>query len=1343
MMLNCALSAFMKPRDLFLGLYFFIFLVGQSSAAIRDGLTAYWTFDQTLADQAGLFSGTDNSVSNNLVFRGTGSTFGPGRFGSGGYQGNGNGYAETADSADVDENNNQISVSAWVRVNSLDTSWQAILSKGEQSNYRLHRFSDTDTVAWAGGSSDIADSAISINDGQWHHIVGTSHPSRGVTLYLNGVEIASNSSGANLGNSSNPLMIGTNPDRLARRWDGEIDDVAIWNRELSSTEVSMIFNNNASLQSILDDNPNGDDDGDGLPNQWEIANQLVHSGAFGASGENGASGDPDSDNLTNLEEYNASTDPRDWDSDDDTLSDGDEINIHGTNPNSKDSDGDGLWDAAEIAAPATDPNDADSDGDNFDDGLEISLGFNPNDPNSSPPAGSTLTGLSSSGVVGAFLDGDLPAEAPGTNWQVENAFVNLSFEDLKGVVSEPRSTFIHVIERRGTLQRVDTSDRSTASKAQVLDIRGQIVNGDNGGLRSVVFHPDYNLSGSPNRNYIYLFYSTTAQAGLGFSNANGNFFYRLSRFTRNESTGNFESELVLIQQRSRDRGQHFGGGLAFDGDGFLNISWGDMEFSSSRVGVPFYQDVQRIDRIFQGAVLRIDVDQQGGAISQAPTRTLQGNTGPNAMAGTSQSCPTSHPYYHADNFSGVSYFIPSDNYFLNNPPAAGSSSFSGTPTHGPALDEHQALGTRNPWRMAVDPVDGTIAMFNVGSNAGNKFEEVDILTPGANFGWPYLEGTSSETSETGRSLPPSQYAPTYLGTETDPAAFWTHSDGGRIAVGGLFYRGSQWSALDKQLIFADHSTGKIWALDYKDAGTPSSARTTNDGVSVPDNYSVRELIDSSLAIRQMTAGPSGEEIYIAAGGRIHRLFEAIQAVQEPPALLSDTGAFTDLANLTPRAGLIPYTPASTLWSDRSAKFRWIAIPNDQGVAGEYDTIDEKIIYSENSEWQYPIGTVFIKHFALPTDLRDPDNPALLQPVETRFLVRGQDGNYFYFTYQWRADGSDADLLTTGSTSVHSIIDESGTTISQTWEYPTRGQCVECHQEGAGHVLGMKTRQLNHGQFYPSTGTTANQLTTFDSLALFDIGLDLSTLPTVLSSAAIEADQVSVEHRVRSYLDSNCSYCHRPESNAGRAVFDARLTMPLALSGMLNGEPRAGNLGIADAKIIKPGSPEKSIIFLRDSSTDTEVRMPPIARSLNDPHYVPRLRDWIERLGFSGFDSWATAGGVNGGLTDDDDGDQVANVIEFTLGLNGQDGHLDGLPRIMEPASGNPQITIPITGAALSDGLTLVVEGSTDLINWYPAGNPSSGLEVMSDTSSPGVDGARTIQFIGGVKTFVRYGVQTP
>jgi CSLREA domain-containing protein len=100
------------------------------------------------------------------------------------------------------------------------------------------------------------------------------------------------------------------------------------------------------------------------------------------------------------------------DSDDDGLSDGDEINVYGTDPLDPDTDDDGLDDGAEVLELGTDPLDADSDDDGLDDGLEVAAGADPLNPDSDGDG--TIDGLDVD-VVRSVLDGldDAAFKAPG------------------------------------------------------------------------------------------------------------------------------------------------------------------------------------------------------------------------------------------------------------------------------------------------------------------------------------------------------------------------------------------------------------------------------------------------------------------------------------------------------------------------------------------------------------------------------------------------------------------------------------------------------------------------------------------------------------------------------------------------------------------------------------------------------------------------------------------------------------------------------------------------------------------------------------------------------------------
>ena len=225
-------------------------LSGLTQAAVLDGLTVYYNLDNNLNDSAGSLAGNANTVDDNLAFTsGHNGAFGAGLFGGGSYLGSGvgTGHAETAFSPDIDGGTNggtiqAITVQWWGNTAGFTTGWQAGVARGEGNNWRFHRQGGNQTIAWMRGGGDIHGGA-NINDQAWHHFVGTSDAAGNVgTLYVDGVLQATNTVNPINSDTNLPLMIGENPGANNREWNGQIDDVAIWNRALSETEILEIYN---------------------------------------------------------------------------------------------------------------------------------------------------------------------------------------------------------------------------------------------------------------------------------------------------------------------------------------------------------------------------------------------------------------------------------------------------------------------------------------------------------------------------------------------------------------------------------------------------------------------------------------------------------------------------------------------------------------------------------------------------------------------------------------------------------------------------------------------------------------------------------------------------------------------------------------------------------------------------------------------------------------------------------------------------------------------------------------------------------------------------------------------
>ncbi|CAN5137400.1 hypothetical protein BH24PSE2_BH24PSE2_04560 [soil metagenome] len=578
-------------------------------------------------------------------------------------------------------------------------------------------------------------------------------------------------------------------------------------------------------------------------------------------------------------------------------------------------------------------------------------------------------------------------------------------------------------------------------------------------------------------------FESNGQVFLSYTGPGAPLVSRISRFTSTDGGGTLDAdseEVILALDQPFEN--HNGGHIAFGPDGFLYAGFGDGGSGGDPSG--FAQDTSN----WFGSLLRIDVD---GA---AP------------------------------------YAIPPDNPFAASP-ACGS---DGCP-------EIYAWGFRNPWRWSFDTDTGQLWLGDVGQN---RWEEIDSVERGGNYGWNIREGAHCFDAAMCESA-----------GLIDPVAEYAHEDGISV-TGGYVYRGASIAGLDGGFIYGDFGSGTIWAvLD----GDPVALAQTNLSIS---------------AFGQDSAG----EVYVVdfSGGGLYRLAPASSGSGSPVAAqLSNTGCVDPADPARPAEGLVPYAINAPFWSDGADKHRWLAIPDGTTVA-----IDAA------GDFVFPPGTVLMKHFSLGDQL-----------IETRLFMRHPDGVWAGYSYAW-SDG-DAVLVEGGQTR-----DFDG----QSWIYPSGAQCLECHTAAAGFSLGLEVAQLNRAFLYPSTGRTANQLTTFDAVAI--LGSPLAGEPDNLDRLADPYDSsLPLGDRARAYLHTNCAQCHRPDGPAG---MDLRYDTSLRDTRACDTVPERGDLGIADARIIATGAPERSVLLERMRRRDA-AGMPPIATTLVDEAGAELISDWIGSL----------------------------------------------------------------------------------------------------------------------------------
>jgi uncharacterized repeat protein (TIGR03806 family) len=474
---------------------------------------------------------------------------------------------------------------------------------------------------------------------------------------------------------------------------------------------------------------------------------------------------------------------------------------------------------------------------------------------------------------------------------------------------------------------------------------------------------------------------------------------------------------------------------------------------------------------------------------------------------------------------------------------------------GSGAPEVYALGLRNPFRFGFDRETGALYAGDVGNYA---VEEINRIEAGQNYGWSCFEGGKRAPAEWNLDCPDSGF--------TAPIHTYNREGSVGSVTGGRVYRGTAMPWLVGKYVFGDFSTTQIWALDPK-------TRTATD------------LGASGLNVVDFAESHYGE-IYITdfGSGTFRKLVPGVHA--EPPTLLSETGCFDPDNPFRPLPALIPFDVRVPSWSDGATKRRWMALP-------DCTTIHIETTGDRKGDFTFPPGTVLIKELSLRDGTR----------VETRFFVQDEQGHWSGYSYQWRADQSDATLI---PSLPDALVVSWG---SADWEYPSRSQCFACHSRAAGWALGLESAQLNSMLVYPKTGRRANQLTTLAYLGMFDGETDLSAwmrtaLPTLEGDAALD-------DRARALLHTNCAQCHRPGGLGGGSA-DFRFGIALSEMRICDIAPFTSNSGIQNARLLAPGFPASSMLLSRMARRGPG-QMPPLATRLPDDPGLALVRRWIAGL----------------------------------------------------------------------------------------------------------------------------------
>ena len=166
----------------------------------------------------------------------------------------------------------------------------------------------------------------------------------------------------------------------------------------------------------------------------------------------------------------------------------------------------------------------------------------------------------------------------------------------------------------------------------------------------------------------------------------------------------------------------------------------------------------------------------------------------------------------------------------------------------------------------------------------------------------------------------------------------------------------------------------------------------------------------------------------------------------------------------------------------------------------------------------------------------------------------------------------------------------------------------CHSRAANYVLGLSTRQINRE--VECVGGRENQLRTMARAGVFAQPLPkpVAELPRLADPDDEKADTTA---RVRAYMHSNCAQCH-VWAGGGNAAIDLHADTAADKMKLIRERPLHDKFGIADAYIVAPGSPKKSVLLHRMTHRG-RGQMPPLASARVDEKAVKLFEKWIEGM----------------------------------------------------------------------------------------------------------------------------------
>jgi len=761
---------------------------------------------------------------------------------------------------------------------------------------------------------------------------------------------------------------------------------------------------------------------------------------------------------------------------------------------------------------------------------------------------------------------------PPPPYRVKRAFPDLNIPCPIGVAHQPGSDRLILINQlrpwSGAGRVLRIKDDPAARDAEELLAVDGIAYG-------VAFHPDFAKNG-----YFYV--------GSNGPYGGKNKTTRVIRYTMDRKPPyalDPRSATMIIEWESDG---HNGGDVAFGPDGMLYITSGDGT-SDSDTNVTG-QDLTKL----LAKVLRIDVD---------------------------------HPV------PGKAYAVPADNPFLSNPGVR---------------PETWAYGFRNPWRIHVDRPTGDVW---VGNNGQDLWEQIYLVQRGANYGWSVMEG--SHLFYANRKPGPTPFS--------KPIAEHSHSEA-RSMTGGIVYHGTRLPELRGAYIYGDWSTGHIWGIRH-DKGkvtwhqelTSTTLQITGFGT---DSHGELLIADHGGGYYYLETAPKEVRPPFPTQLSETGLFTAVSGHQTDPALIPysvNSPLWSDGADKERFIGLpgmsqIDFVP-NRGWNfpDGAVLVKTFSLELEAGDPSSRRRIETRLLLKHQGQWA---GYSYLWN--------DAQTDAELVPAtgtDRVYTIRDARLPLGSRQQSWRYP-SRIECMVCHSRAANFVLGLSTSQMNKIHDYGTLtgNQLRVLERLGVfrinylEHISGARQR-LNRLVGPARSGLSAawNGIKYWQpdlppemrgivkdvdelvgvSLAWRQLGKPLELLETELrretrysthlprlpneyDRLANPADERADLHaRARSYLHSNCAQCH-VTAGGGNALMEMEATASALQMNVFGVRPQHHTFGIADARLIVPGQPERSLLYQRLVRRGPG-QMPPLATAEVDKEAVRLLHAWISQL----------------------------------------------------------------------------------------------------------------------------------